>query len=142
MNRPAASDAATRARMRRQRRRATRPEELVKLLVRELGHAYRLNMQSLPGSPDLSNQTRGWAVFVHGCYWHHHVGCSRATVPKRNRDWWVAKFRRNRARDQAKEEAVRAAGLRVMVIWECELRDQDGVRQRLTDFLGPAPSIG
>ena len=139
-NRPAASDDETLIRMRRQKRSGTKPEALVRRLVRDLGHRYRLNSSTLAGSPDISNKSRGWAIFVHGCYWHHHEGCSRVTVPKRNRDWWLAKFGRNQERDAAKIRALKEGGLRVMVIWECELREPETVRYRLAEWLGPGPS--
>lgn len=138
MSRPSASDEQTLARMRRQKRIDTKPELVVRRFLRELGFAYRVNSPNLPGSPDLSNQRRGWAIFVHGCYWHHHEGCSRATIPKRNREWWQAKFQRNRERDARKIEDLRARGLTVLVVWECETRDPEDLRARLTSELGTA----
>lgn len=131
MTRPAASDPSTLARMRRQKRTGTKPEVVVRKLIRELGHAYRLNSSSMPGSPDISNRKRGWAVFVHGCYWHQHPGCRRATVPKANREWWVAKFQRTRERDARKIRDLKALGLEVLVVWECETRDSNALRRRL-----------
>lgn len=75
----------------------------------------------LPGTPDLVNRRRGWAVFVHGCYWHGHLGCKRATVPKRNAEFWTEKIAANRRRDEAKIAALRALGFEVFVVWECEI---------------------
>src|SRR5579859_79851 len=65
-------------RMARVRQRGTAPELLVRRAASSLGHRYRLKNKDLPGSPDLANRSKRWAVFVHGCYWHHHAGCSRA----------------------------------------------------------------
>lgn len=138
MKRPSASSPEALARMKRQRRRDTKPELLVRALVRELGLRYRISNRDLPGSPDLANRRRRWAVFVHGCYWHHHEGCSRATVPKQNREFWLEKFRDNRARDARKEAELRELGYRVVVVWECEARDPAALRSRLaTELLSP-----
>jgi DNA mismatch endonuclease (patch repair protein) len=134
-SRPAPSSPQVTERMRNQRRRATAPEALVGTVLRELGQSYRLNRGSLPGSPDFSNRSRGWAIFVHGCYWHHHEGCPRATVPRANREWWLEKFRQNRARDVRKARALEDVGLGVIVVWECETRDPSRLRERLADEL-------
>jgi DNA mismatch endonuclease (patch repair protein) len=104
----------------RVRQARTAPEEVVAGLLREAGLAYRRNVRGLPGSPDFANSTKGFAVFVNGCFWHAHRGCRRATVPTHNRDFWTAKFAANRRRDAAKIRALRALGFRVLVIWECE----------------------
>ncbi len=117
--------------MRRVRQRKTAPEERVARLLRDLGIAYRRNVRTLPGSPDFVNRRRGWALFVNGCYWHHHTGCRRATTPKSNRDFWERKFADNRRRDARKVRELRAAGLRVMIVWQCELDDPAALRSRL-----------
>jgi DNA mismatch endonuclease (patch repair protein) len=112
----------------RVRRTKTSAEEEVARLLRALGLHYRRNVRNLPGSPDFANRRRGWAIFVNGCFWHHHTACTRATVPKNNRAFWEEKFAANRRRDAAKIRGLRALGLRVLVIWECEL---DGCATRL-----------
>ncbi|WP_333823428.1 very short patch repair endonuclease [Pinisolibacter sp.] len=112
----------------RVRRTKTSAEEEVARLLRGLGLHYRRNVRTLPGSPDFANRTRGWAIFVNGCFWHHHTACSRATMPKNNRAFWEDKFAANRRRDAAKIRGLRALGFRVLVIWECEL---DGCAARL-----------
>jgi DNA mismatch endonuclease, patch repair protein len=71
-------------------------------------------------------------VFVNGCFWHRHTGCSRATVPKANRAFWVEKFAANRARDARAVRALRRAGFRVAIIWECEV---DRAESRLLQVL-------
>ena len=116
----------------RVRQKGTSAELAVARALRELGLAYRLNVKALPGSPDFANQRRKWAVFVHGCYWHHHTGCRRATVPKTNAAFWRGKFRDNRARDARAIRALRRAGFRVAIVWECEaLAGGEGLRRRL-----------
>lgn len=103
------------------RQSRTTAEDEVATLLRALGLAYRRNVRALPGSPDFANRARGWAIFVNGCFWHHHTGCRRAGVPKNNRAFWTTKFIANRRRDAAKIRALRALGFRVLVIWECEI---------------------
>lgn len=107
--------------MRTVRQTGTKAELIVRAWLRERGVAYRIAPARLPGRPDLANRRRGWALFVHGCFWHGHAGCPRATVPQRNRDFWLAKIAANRARDDAKTAALLVLGLRVHVVWECEV---------------------
>ena len=117
------TDPARRELMQRIRRRGTGAEERVAAALRNLGVHYRRNVESLPGAPDFANRRRGWAIFVNGCFWHHHKGCPRGTMPKRNRAFWAEKLAANRKRDAAKIRALRQAGLRVVLIWECEAMD-------------------
>lgn len=117
------TDPVRSALMKRVRQKRTTAEERVAAVLRELGVHYRRNVRSLPGSPDFANKKRGWAIFVMGCFWHHHTGCPRATVPKRNREFWERKFRDNRNRDAAKVRALRARGFRVILVWECAALD-------------------
>jgi DNA mismatch endonuclease (patch repair protein) len=116
--------------MQRVRQRGTPAEKRVAAICRELGLRYRLNVKSLPGSPDLANKSERWVIFVNGCFWHQHEGCSKATMPRRNGDFWREKFAANRQRDAAKVRALRAAGYRVVIVWECE--KTAAVRRRLS----------
>jgi DNA mismatch endonuclease Vsr len=124
--------AETSARMGRIRRRGTKPEMIVRALVSSLGVRYTLKNQDLPGSPDLANRTRKFAIFVHGCFWHRHEACSRATVPKRNHNFWTAKFERNVERDLSVNAALQNMGYKVATIWECELGSLPRLRIRLS----------
>lgn len=129
------TDEATSARLARQKQAGTAPELAVRAMVRELGARYRTKNRDLPGSPDLANRRRRWAIFVHGCYWHGHLGCDRATLPKRNRGFWRAKFAANRARDSRKAAELRALGFRVITTWECDLKHMKRLQARLEKFL-------
>ena len=93
--------------MRRVRQSGTGAELCLAEAFRGLGMRYRKNVKSLPGSPDFANKARKWAIFVNGCFWHHHKGCSRATVPTRNRAFWLSKFEANRLRDEGKTRRLR-----------------------------------
>jgi DNA mismatch endonuclease (patch repair protein) len=116
------------------RRSGTGAELAVARTLVELGAAYRKNVRDLPGSPDFANKRRRWAVFVHGCFWHHHTGCRRATVPKANREFWLTKFRSNRARDAMAIRALRRKGWRVAIVWECQC-GREAARRRLSKVL-------
>lgn len=118
--------------MQRVRQSGTPGEDRVASVCRTLGLSYRRNVASLPGSPDLANKSRRWAVFVNGCFWHNHKGCSRATIPKRNRAFWVAKLAGNRRRDARKIRQLRAASYRVLLFWECDLDDDAQTCRRLS----------
>lgn len=117
---PIEPDSAVSKRMRGIRRTGTKAELLVGAMLIEMGLAYRKNVKALPGSPDFANQKRRWAVFVNGCFWHHHTGCRRATVPKSNVDFWTDKFRTNRSRDARAIRNLRSRGFTVVVLWECD----------------------
>ena len=117
-------DEATSARMAAIRQQGTRPELVVRKLLTRLGLGYRLANRDLPGSPDLANRKRRWALFVHGCFWHRH-GCRATSTPTRNRAFWEAKFARNVARDEAQVNRLRSRGYRVVIVWECETRSHE-----------------
>ena len=121
--------------MRRVKGRDTGPERAVRKLVWSLGGRYRLNRADLPGKPDIVLPGRRLAIFVHGCFWHGHDCARGARVPKTNREYWVAKIGRNRARDIAAREALEAAGWRVEVVWECALRDVERLREVVAGWL-------
>lgn len=124
--------------MKRVRRVRTSPEEQVSEALRELGMKYRRAPRDLPGTPDFANKKERWAIFVNGCFWHHHARCRRATVPTRNRAFWTAKFADNRRRDKAKIVALRALGFCVVVVWECETTKALGLRRKLLSAKHPA----
>ena len=117
--------------MRRQRQRDTSPELATRQVVHSLGLRFRTRNTDLPGSPDLANRSKKWAVFVHGCYWHYHEGCPQATLPKRNRDFWLRKLLENRRRDIRKVQELRRLGFSVITVWECQTNDTASLRLRL-----------
>jgi DNA mismatch endonuclease (patch repair protein) len=135
--RPKKPDLKRSALMASVRQRGTAPELVVACALRRLGCAYRLNARTLTGSPDFSNRRRNWAIYVHGCFWHQHTGCRRATVPKANGAFWRDKFATNRRRDARAIRALRRAGFRVLIVWECETVDPDHLAERLSKILEP-----
>ena len=120
--------------MARVRGRDTTPERLVRRMVHRLGHRFRLHRAELPGKPDLVFPSKQRVIFVHGCFWHHH-SCKRGTRPRTNEKFWDEKLLRNQRRDQAANRALKRAGWKVLVVWECETKNVDRLGKRLSEFL-------
>lgn len=118
-----AVDPARSAQMALVRSRDTKPELRVRKALHAAGLRYRLHDRRLPGVPDLVFPGRRIALFVHGCFWHRHPGCSAARLPKSRREFWEPKLAGNVERDERNRAALEALGWTVMVIWECETRD-------------------
>jgi DNA mismatch endonuclease (patch repair protein) len=125
--------------MRQVKGRNTTPELAVRKALTRLGARYRLHRKDLPGKPDIVLPGRRLALFVHGCFWHGHDCARGARVPKQNRDYWVGKVARNRARDAASRDALAALGWRVETIWECDLKDAAALEARLNQLLKGNP---
>ena len=113
----------------------TKPEIRLRRALWHLGFRYRVNYPRLPGKPDIVFGRYRTVVFVHGCFWHGHQGCSLYTVPKSNVEFWTAKLTRNRDRDRRQHEQLRQMGWRVIDVWECELRG-DAREARLERLVG------
>lgn len=118
--------------MSRIRSRDTIPERRVRSALHRMGYRFRLDRRDLPGRPDIVLPRHGTLIFVHGCFWHQHEGCSRAALPKSNADFWKAKLTRNRERDQEVLLSLERLGWRVLTLWTCELPRKDS---RLEDYL-------
>ena len=129
------TDASTSERMGRIRQSGTEPELTIRRAVATLGLRYTVRNRDLPGSPDLANRTRRWAIFVHGCYWHRHAGCHKATTPRTNTEFWLNKFSHNVARDEAARIELERRGYRVLTFWQCELETSRGVSSRLAKLV-------
>ncbi|ONF46185.1 very short patch repair endonuclease [Methylobacterium radiotolerans] len=116
---------ARRKLMSRFRGKNTEPELLVRRALHAAGLRFRLHRRDLPGTPDIVLPRHKFAIFVHGCFWHHHEGCSVGKIPATKSDFWREKFNRNKERDRANEEALVELGWEVKTIWECEARSPD-----------------
>lgn len=121
-------------RMSRIRATNTKPEILVRKLLWGMGLRYRLYVKDLPGTPDIVFRSKKKAIFVNGCFWHMH-GCQFAQVPKSRPEFWIPKLQRNKLRDTAKVESLISLGWSVLVIWECETKNESALRDRLVTFL-------
>ena len=113
----------------------TRPEIMVRRVAHRMGLRFRLHRKDLPGRPDLVFVRHRLAVFVHGCFWHHHQGCKYAHIPKSRVSFWKEKFAQNAARDDRNAKALQDLGWRVLTIWECETHKEDDIRRNLTGLL-------
>lgn len=111
----------------------TKPEMKVRKLLWRMGLRYRLHAKELPGTPDIVFRKRKKAIFVHGCFWHLH-GCSFARMPKSKKDFWEPKLLGNKARDERKLDALIKLGWQVLVIWECETKNEAVLSTRLRNF--------
>jgi DNA mismatch endonuclease, patch repair protein len=139
MMKPQPVAASRSALMSRIRQRGSAPELAVRAILRREGYNFKTNGALLPGSPDIYVPGMKLAVFVHGCFWHRHSGCKACTTPKRNRAFWLDKFRENVARDQRKIGQLRRLGYRVMIVWECDVKSSSKIAklvQRLNHFFG------
>jgi DNA mismatch endonuclease (patch repair protein) len=114
---------ATRSRnMSRVRGKDTGPELLVRCYLHAQGLRYRLHDRRLPGTPDIILPRYRTIVFVHGCFWHGHEGCSRSTIPKTRTEFWRNKISRNVANDLRHQADLTNQGWKVLTVWTCGLR--------------------
>ncbi len=114
----------------------TAPELSVRSLLHRMGFRFRLHVKDLPGCPDIVLPKYRSVIFVHGCFWHRHVGCKYAYTPKSRQNFWTEKFRRNVERHEQVAEQLRLKGWNVIVLWECQLVDYDALSEKIMLFLG------
>ncbi len=107
--------------MSRVKQKDTRIEVLLRSRLHRLGFRFRKNYKALPGSPDIVLPKYKVALFVHGCFWHGHVGCRKGRRPKTRTDYWIPKIEENKNRDMRKMEEIKKSGWRVAVVWQCSL---------------------
>ncbi len=117
--------------MRRVRSTNTTTEKKVRSLLHRLGFRFRLHRRDLPGKPDIVLRKYSTVVFVHGCFWHRHPGCPRTTIPATRQDYWLPKFEKTVDRDRRNLRKLHQLGWNVVVVWECELRNDEELRDKL-----------
>ena len=133
------------------RSKDTKPEMIVRRWLWGHGYRYRLNHPRLPGKPDIVMRKYRTCIFVNGCFWHgHNVSLTTnpstngegskeidnsecCKLPKTNRDFWVAKIRRNQERDLNVQHELAAMGWHSITIWECELKPK--IREKTLESL-------
>lgn len=111
----------------------TSPELRVRRVAHRLGLRFRLHSNHLPGKPDLAFPKYRVALFVHGCFWHRHPNCAKASLPKTREAFWKAKFDRNVQRDAKVFKQLTDLGWRVVVLWECETKATDKIENALRE---------
>ena len=122
--------------MARIRGRDTKPEMRVRRILHAAGLRYRLHGKDLPGKPDLVFPRAKTVLFVHGCFWHMHRCRFGKPVPATNQEFWAQKRRGNAERDKRNKAALKAAGWRVLEIWECQTRDDAVLAAKLETVIG------
>ena len=118
----------------------TFPEKIVRSLLHSMGYRFRLHGKVskriyksgvLPGKPDIVLAKYKTVIFVHGCFWHRHKNCKRATMPKTRTEWWAEKFEKNLNRDKKNQSLLSKIGWKIIVIWECEIIENISLKAKL-----------
>ncbi|MFC1684994.1 very short patch repair endonuclease [Pseudomonadota bacterium] len=116
--------------MSRVRAKNTKPEQLLRKALWQLGYRYRLHYH-LPGKPDIAFPGNKLVIFVDGCFWH---GCPRhGSLPKTNTDFWERKIHRNIERDAENTQSIQREGWTVLRYWGHEI--EDNLEQVVTNVL-------
>jgi DNA mismatch endonuclease (patch repair protein) len=121
--------------MRRIRKIDTKPELVVRRVAHRLGYRFRLHRRDLPGTPDLVFPRLRKVILVHGCFWHQHPECRLARPPKSRPDYWLPKLPRNQERDAEATAALKALGWSILVLWECEISNEEAASETIAAFL-------
>lgn len=121
--------------MSRVRSKDTTTEMAIRSALHAMGYRYRVNFKKLPGKPDLAFTKRRKAIFVNGCFWHSHEGCRYGRLPKSRVAFWAEKMDKNRERDAGNIAALTELGWKVLVVWQCELKEFERVLTKIHDFL-------
>jgi DNA mismatch endonuclease (patch repair protein) len=132
---------AIRASMRANRSKNTKPERGLGELLTLAGYRFKSHVETLPGRPDFVFSRRRCVVFVHGCFWHQHKNCKRSHIPLNRIEYWDNKLARNKKNDLRARRALKHSQWRVLIVWECQLRDSERLLRRLYRFLGPPRAL-
>jgi DNA mismatch endonuclease, patch repair protein len=115
--------------------RNTKPEIQLAKLLRAEHLEYRRHYNALPGTPDAALPRERIAVFIQGCFWHGHHGCSKASMPTTNRTFWRKKIRSNTKRDMRQARALRKLGWSVALFWTCRPLTRERLRTRIRQIV-------
>lgn len=115
--------------------RDTWPEKKVRSILHKMGYRYQLHRKDLPGKPDITLVKYKTVIFIHGCFWHRHQGCKYCYTPKSNKEFWLDKFNKNIERDKKNTHALEQMGWQVLIIWECETRNDDNLIKKFRQEL-------
>jgi DNA mismatch endonuclease (patch repair protein) len=115
----------------------TKPEITVRQILFSLGYRYRLHRKDLPGKPDLVFAKRKKIIFIHGCFWHQHnlTTCLDSRIPKSNKHYWNQKLKNNVQRDIRNQMTLKELGWDILIIWECEIKNDKKLIKRIQKFL-------
>ena len=130
----------SRPHMKRVKAKNTSLELKLRRLLLDMGYrGYKIHYNALPGKPDVAFTKHKKAIFAHGCFWHRHDCKAGRNTPKTNKGYWEPKLKRNTERDNEHQREIRKQGWDVIIIWECEFKEPDLVKNRLFEFLGFSP---
>ena len=113
----------------------TSPEKITRSLLHRMGYRFRIQRDDLPGKPDIVLPKYNTAILVHGCFWHRHANCKYSYTPKSNVSFWEKKFEQNITRDERNIKNLESTGWNVLVVWECETKNQVKLIDKLIHFL-------
>ena len=113
----------------------TKPELIVRRTLHKMGFRYRLHVSKLPGCPDIVFPKYKKIILINGCFWHGHIGCKRSVRPHMNVEFWNKKIEGNITRDKSIREELELLGWDVLVIWQCQIKDDDSLKKRILDFM-------
>ena len=113
----------------------TSPELKLRSLLRKNGIRYSKNVKSLPGKPDITISKNKKIIFINGCFWHQHSNCSRATMPKTNKNYWKSKFKRTIKRDKKNKKELKKLGWNILTLWECEIKKEKKLDKKIRLFV-------
>jgi DNA mismatch endonuclease (patch repair protein) len=120
--------------MSRIRSKDTKPEIVVRKFLFANGFRYRLHVKDLPGKPDIVLPKYRTAIFINGCFWHGHENCSYFKLPKTRTEWWNEKIGKNRKNDIVKQDKLRSMNFKVIIIWECDIKNKSIYAQLIDDI--------
>ncbi|MEE0966794.1 MAG: very short patch repair endonuclease [Bacilli bacterium] len=87
------------------------------------GFRYKKNVKDLPGTPDIYIPKYHAAIFINGCFWHHHYNCKLAVIPKSRQEYWINKINKNVENDIKHYEQLKRLDYKVITVWECEIKE-------------------
>ncbi len=102
----------------------TKPEIKVRKYLFAKGFRYRKNDKRFTGKPDIILAKYKTAIFIHGCFWHHHKNCLKSALPQTNHEFWGKKIQANTERDKVNQVNLSNLGWNVIVIWQCQIKNQ------------------
>jgi DNA mismatch endonuclease (patch repair protein) len=113
----------------------TTPEKTVRSFLHQRGFRFRLHVSKLPGKPDIVLARHNTVIFVHGCFWHGHPACRKATLPQTRPEFWENKIKGNIRRDRKWYRMLKSMGWNVLTLWECQVRKPSMLERRLLTLL-------
>lgn len=99
------------------------------------GLRYRIHLKQLPGKPDIVLPKYKTIIFVNGCFWHGHKDCKAAKLPETRKEFWKIKIGDNISRDKKNIATLRRNGWKVLVVWQCEINNQDKFARRVATLI-------